>query len=204
MKILNSIFASWNHYSSNIHLLLLRLRGAQCGNGCYVGPGVIVPIATCLSLGDECGIQGWSYIDGYAGSIYLGDKSSIDMNAWISCGQSGFLRIGSCSFIGCKSVVGASGGITIGNNVLVGQRVNFHSENHIFSDINCLIREQGVTNKGIFVEDDVWIGSGAIILDGVHIGTGAVVAAGAVVTKNVSDYNIVAGVPARVIRVRSK
>lgn len=64
-------------------------------------------------------------------------------------------------------------------------------------------REFEATSKGgIFVEDDVWIGFGALILDGVRVGKGAVVAAGAVVSKDVPPYSIVAGVPAKIVKYR--
>ena len=56
--------------------------------------------------------------------------------------------------------------------------------------------------KKIYIENDVWIGAKSIIMDGIHIGNGAVVAAGAVVTKDVPPYAIVAGVPAKIIRYR--
>ena len=61
---------------------------------------------------------------------------------------------------------------------------------------------EAITKGNILVDDDVWIGQGAIILSGVHIGQGAVIAAGAVVTKNVAPYAIVGGNPAKVIRYR--
>lgn len=54
----------------------------------------------------------------------------------------------------------------------------------------------------VVIDDDVWVGSGAIILKGVHVGRGAIIAAGAVVTGNVQPYSIVAGVPARFMRFR--
>jgi acetyltransferase-like isoleucine patch superfamily enzyme len=61
------------------------------------------------------------------------------------------------------------------------------------------IRDQGVTNKGIVIDDDVWVGSNVTFLDGVHVGTGCVIGAGAVVTKDLPPYSVAAGVPARVI-----
>ncbi|WP_433956069.1 acyltransferase [Janibacter indicus] len=64
------------------------------------------------------------------------------------------------------------------------------------------MRRQPHVTAPIHVEDDVWVGAGAIVLKGVTIGTGAVVAAGSVVTKSVDEYAIVAGVPARVIGSR--
>jgi acetyltransferase-like isoleucine patch superfamily enzyme len=70
----------------------------------------------------------------------------------------------------------------------------------IFYDPSRPFVEQGITAEGIAIEDDVWIGSGAIITDGVRVGHGAVVAAGAVVTQDVPPHAVVAGAPARVVR----
>ena len=62
--------------------------------------------------------------------------------------------------------------------------------NHVFDDPGKPFIDQGITAQGITIDDDVWIGSGAIITDGVHIGKGAVVAAGAVVVEDVpSPYD---------------
>jgi acetyltransferase-like isoleucine patch superfamily enzyme len=72
--------------------------------------------------------------------------------------------------------------------------------NHVFDDPARPFVEQGITAEGIAIEDDVWIGAGAIVTDGVRIGQGAVVAAGAVVTEDVPPHTVVAGVPARVVR----
>jgi acetyltransferase-like isoleucine patch superfamily enzyme len=59
------------------------------------------------------------------------------------------------------------------------------------------------TRGGITIEDDVWIGFGAVVLDGVHIGSGAVIGAGSVVTRDVPAQAVVAGSPARVLKYRS-
>jgi acetyltransferase-like isoleucine patch superfamily enzyme len=112
------------------------------------------------------------------------------------------LRIGSNSAIGAYSFLGAQGGITIGKNVIMGPRVSLHAENHIYTSLTTPIRLQGEERQGIVIEDDCWIGAGAIILDGVQIGAGCVVAAGSVVTKNVPAYSVIAGVPAKVLKSR--
>ena len=122
---------------------------------------------------------------------------------FVQGGGKGFFEIGDHSYIGCNAVIGAGGGgIRIGNNVLIGQSVNMHSESHNFSDDSKLIREQGISYEGITIEDDVWIGSKATILDGVVIGKGAVIGAGAVVTASVPAYGVAVGVPAKIVRVR--
>ena len=141
--------------------------------------------------------------------VHLGNNVSIGRFSVIEC--TGILThlgegfwIGDNSNLGDYNFVGAAGGVRIGDNVLIGQSVRFHSENHVFARTDALIREQGVTNEGIVVEDDVWLGSGAVILDGVTIGRGAVVAAGSVVTKDVEPYTVVGGSPAKVLRSRGE
>jgi acetyltransferase-like isoleucine patch superfamily enzyme len=98
--------------------------------------------------------------------------------------------------------INAAGGVTIGNDVNVGVGVIIHSANHRYRDPSQLIRLQGHDFKPVTIGSDVWIGARAIILPGVTVGEGAVVAAGAVVTKDVEPYAVVAGVPAAIITRR--
>ena len=91
--------------------------------------------------------------------------------------------------------------IVIGDNVMFGPGVQVHINNHIFKDREVPISLQGHDEKGpIIIEDGAWIGANVVILSGVTIGKNAVVAAGAVVSKDVADYSIVGGVPAKLIR----
>ena len=92
----------------------------------------------------------------------------------------------------------------IGSKVLVGPNVAFlNSDDHRIDVVGKAIWDSGRSDGGrITVEDDVWIGHGAIILSPVTVGRGAVVAAGSVVTKDVPRYAIVAGVPAKAVRMR--
>ena len=94
-------------------------------------------------------------------------------------------------------------GATIGDRVLIAPGVSILSTSHIYENREVAIIDQGTTpvNPPI-IKDDVWIGRNAIIKDGVTIGKGAIVGAGAVVTKDVQDYAIVGGVPAKIIKFR--
>jgi acetyltransferase-like isoleucine patch superfamily enzyme len=141
--------------------------------------------------------------------IHIGNNVSVGRFSVIEC--TGILThlgegfwIGDNSNLGDYNFVGAAGGVRIGSRVLIGQSVRFHSENHVFTRKDIPIQEQGVTNAGIVVEDDVWLGSGAVVLDGVPIGRGAVVAAGSVVTKDVPPYAVVGGAPAKVLKFRGE
>ncbi len=140
--------------------------------------------------------------------ITIGNNVTICQNAMIR--PSGFyggnlgwgLKIGNYSSIGAASYIGCSGKIIIGNYVMIGPHCTMIAENHIFNEKNELIMKQGVSNKGIEIKDNVWIGANVTILDGVIIEQGCIIAAGAVVTKNTESNGIYAGIPAKRIKDR--
>lgn len=113
------------------------------------------------------------------------------------------LSIGDNSGIGINAVCG--GELYVGNDVMMGPEVVIISRNHEFSNTDIPMRLQGYEEeKPCIIGNDVWIGRRAMIMPGVKIGNGVIVAAGAVVTKDVPDYAVVGGVPARVIKFRGK
>lgn len=76
------------------------------------------------------------------------------------------------------------------------------SQNHEYGCLATPIREQGYFRAKVIIDDDVWIGAGAIILPGVRIARGTVVAAGAVVTSSTSPFDVIGGVPAKLLKTR--
>lgn len=92
--------------------------------------------------------------------------------------------------------------IKIGNYVHTGANVMIIAFNHAFDTRSIPTIKQDYYDADVVIDDDVWIGGGAIILAGVHIGKGAIIAAGAVVNKDVPEYAIVGGIPAKVLRYR--
>ncbi len=92
----------------------------------------------------------------------------------------------------------------IGNQVLIASDVAFvNSDDHVYRTVGRRMWDSGRGDKYmIVVEDDVWIGHGAILLSPARVGRGAIVAAGAVVTRDVPRYGIVGGNPARLIKMR--
>lgn len=122
------------------------------------------------------------------------DIGALDQTTFISIGQNTFIGPGTC--------IAGPGNIRIGANCLIAAQSGIFANNHNFADLDLPIKEQGVTCKGIEIEDDCWLGSGVKVLDGVTIGKGSVIGAGAVVTKDIPSLSIAVGVPARVIKKR--
>jgi len=93
--------------------------------------------------------------------------------------------------------------VKIGEDVLIAPGVSMLSRMHEFSRTDIPMSLQGYREEEtIVIGNDVWLGRNVIVLPGVKVGTGAIVGAGALVNKNVPDYAIVGGVPAKVIRSR--
>ena len=111
------------------------------------------------------------------------------------------LSIGDNSSVGIDCHLQA--GISIGNNVIMGQECLFFTSNHRTSSISTPMIKQGYDGlQSITVGNDLWIGARVIILPGVYVGDGAVIDAGSVVTHDVESYSVVAGNPAKLIRMR--
>jgi acetyltransferase-like isoleucine patch superfamily enzyme len=149
------------------------------------------------------------YLHACPNGIHIGQNSIVMHGAVLhvynfrKMRQSG-ITIGKDSLIGEYSVIRGQGGVTIGDRVYTSPFTQILAVNHIYSDPDRSFVDQGITAKGIVIEDDVWLGSGVIVTDGVRIGAGAVIAAGAVVTKDVAAHTVVGGVPARMIKAITK
>jgi galactoside O-acetyltransferase len=137
-----------------------------------------------------------------SGSIEIGSNVNIfgmvrmvvtDTN---ECANS-FIKIKDNTYINHGCYLSGEGGLYIGEKVLIGPYSMFLSGGHEINDQESIYHSK-LTARPIHISDDCWVGAGAKILGGVKLGRGSVVAAGAVVTRNVPDYAVVAGVPARI------
>lgn len=153
----------------------------------------------------NCASSPFSYagipIDEKMGTIKIGERSSVRPHACLYT-YSGKILIGSYCSVNPFTIIYGHGGVTIGNHVRIAAHSVIVASSHKFDRLDIPISQQGTEQIGIVIEDDVWIGTGARILDGVTIGRGAVIAAGAVVTSDVPEFTIMAGVPAREIKTR--
>lgn len=127
----------------------------------------------------------------------IGDYSTVEDFATVNNGV-GAVHIGNHSRIGIGNVI--IGPVTIGNHVILAQNIVMSGLNHTYTNVQISIEEQPVTTAQITVEDDCWIAANAILTAGVTIGKHSVVAGGAVVTKSVPPFSVVAGNPAKIIK----
>lgn len=111
------------------------------------------------------------------------------------------IKLGTHSGIGMGARL--YGPITIGDYVMMGPECWIYTQNHETGDVSVPMREQGPQpERPVTIGNDVWIGGRVTILPGVKIGNGVIIGAGAVVTKDVPDYAVVGGNPARILKMR--
>jgi acetyltransferase-like isoleucine patch superfamily enzyme len=133
-----------------------------------------------IRIGKNCEIHPFSMILTYGGDIQIGDDCSLNPFA----------------------IIYGHAGVQIGNSVRIAAHTTIVPGNHNPPSDHVPLHLAGVTGKGVRIDDNVWIGAGCRVLDGVHISRNVIVGAGSVVTRSVPANTTVAGVPARVIRVR--
>lgn len=149
-----------------------RGRGAKI----YRSVRMDTPPYRRFSLGQHSVVESFCCINNAMGDVIIGDYTRIGLH---------------------NTIIGP---VTIGNHVNLAQGITVTALNHIFSEADKRIDEQGVSTGQVVIGDDVWIGANAVVLPNVSIGRHCVIAAGAVVTKDVPDGCVVAGVPAKIIK----
>lgn len=178
--------------------------------GIALGRGVRFFYTSNISLGQFVKIGDHATLNATGkGRLVIGKNSGIGAFSRVIISTSfnnlgSHIHLGENVGIGEFAYLGGGGGLEIGDDCIVGQYFSCHPENHNYDDPQILIREQGVTRKGIVIGKNCWIGSKVTVLDGVTIGDNCVIAAGAVVNRNMPANSVIAGVPARVIKSRDK
>jgi acetyltransferase-like isoleucine patch superfamily enzyme len=151
------------------------------GSDCVFETGVLVFHPENISLGRNVYVGHYAILKGYhRNELHIGDET------WI--GQQVFMH--------------AAGGLTIGAHVGIGPGVKILTSEHREVGRETPVLFSPIATAPVSIEDDADIGIGAILLPGVTVGRGAVVGAGAVVTRDVPAYAVVAGSPARILRHR--
>lgn len=134
--------------------------------------------------------------------VYVGDRCVFEINV----NSSAMICIGEDTWISHDCHLASYGTIVIGAHVLVGEFVSLRDTTHSYADPTVSIQHQPDIVGSIVIENDVWIGRGTLIIGrstGTVIGRGAVIGANSVVTRSVPPFAVVAGAPARLIRMRN-
>lgn len=152
------------------------------GKNTVIEKGVILSTRAggSITIGSDCYLSSGAQIITWGGDIVIGNNTSLNP----------------------YTVIYGQGGTRIGNGVRIAAHCLVVPSNHKFDDLNTYIYKQGLSKKGIIIEDNVWLGAGVKVLDGVRISYGSVVGANAVVTKDTEPNSINVGIPSRKIKDR--
>lgn len=185
--------------------VILRLKGVRVGKNFYIEGIPYLKIRGHFGnvrIGDNVKIFGNIDLRNREnGCIIIGDDVEIDNDCRLVAANDAILEFKDKCFIGPYCVFNAGSNITLGSYTISGGFVHVQSSNHgMVRDKKIWLQKHNYSP--VLIGEDVWLGGGCTILQGVTLANGSVVAAKAVVTKDVSEFSIVAGVPARVIGQR--
>jgi acetyltransferase-like isoleucine patch superfamily enzyme len=142
-------------------------------------------------------------------TLEIGRQAKVHLGRWSWLGHGtkiraheGEVHIGAKTVLGQECTVSSFQHVSIGRECVIADRVMFIDFDHGIVEVDRPIRLQGIYKRDVRVGNNCWIGYGACLLRGVNVGDNSVLGTYAVVTKDVPDNAIAAGVPARVIRMR--
>jgi acetyltransferase-like isoleucine patch superfamily enzyme len=127
--------------------------------------------------------------------VWIGDKTKI------RCHE-GRVEIGDKTVMGQECTISAYQHVRIGRQCVIADRAMFIDFDHGVVEVERPIRQQGIYKRDVVVGSNVWVGYGACVLRGVSVGDNSIVGTNSVVTKDVPANAVVAGIPARIIRMR--
>lgn len=185
--------------------LFYRRLFKSAGSDLILGRGLSIRHPRRISLGHRVAVDDNALLDASGvdtEGINLGDEVIISRNCIIQA-KAGSVFIGARSEIGANTIVSTVSSIHIGKHVLIAPNCFIGGGQYVMDKPEVPMMDLGWAPKGpVVLGDDVWLGAGVVVLDGVRVGSGCVVGAGAVVSKNLPDYAIAMGVPAKIVRFR--
>jgi acetyltransferase-like isoleucine patch superfamily enzyme len=174
------------------------------GRNVVFGQGVVLRHPRKIRLGDDVVVDDLVMLDAKGTDnrgISIGRGSFLGRGTILSC-KNGDIALGDFANIGFHSEIFSGSSVRVGHHALFAAYTYVVGGGHEFGQPGTPVIEQPRTSLGIEIGDNVWLGAGAKVLDGVRIGSGCVVGAGAVVTSDLPEETVAAGIPARVLRQR--
>jgi acetyltransferase-like isoleucine patch superfamily enzyme len=203
-----ALFTSWVPGALGLVLRKLcypTLLGA-CGRNVTFGQGVVLRHPHKIRIGHDVVVDDGVLLDAkgeHNKGIALGDSVFLGRGSILSC-KDGDITLADHVNLGFNCEIFSGSTVTVGRHGLFAAYVYLVGGGHEFERAEVPVLEQGRSSRGIALDDNVWLGTGAKVLDGVRIGKNVVVGANAVVNTDLPDGVIAAGVPARVIRDRGE
>lgn len=179
----------------------------SAGTGLILGRGLTIRHPGRIDFGDNVAVDDYVYIDASGSGdigVQLRDGVILSRNCMV-LGKNGYVVFEERADIGCNCIFASVAGITVGAATIIAGNCYIGGGRYYHDRLEPAIMDQGVYSRGeIVIGEKSWIGAGAVILDGVKIGSGAIVGAGSVVTRDVPEYAVVAGAPAKILRIREE
>ena len=182
----------------------------RMGGGCAIGKNLTLRHGSKVELGNRVIVDESCLLEARGpddSGIVIGDDVIMSRNTALSC-KGGHITVGAGVGFGSHCLVHSIGSshVQIGEKVAIGSYCYFVGGGQYHTDrLDLPICEQGQNLQGgIRIGDGSWLGARVTVLDGVTIGKGAIVGAGAVVTKDVPDFGIAVGVPAKTVSIRGE
>lgn len=181
------------------------------GNRCKIGkhfradaiPKLIVDKNCKLSIGNNVEFRRNVEIRVHGtAEVIIEDNVRLDRGVRILAANNARIIISTKTRIGLYTILSGGDSITIKEKCLISGFVYLQTSMHGYKNKELSIQEQGFSHAPITLEQDVWLGTHVVIMPGCTLGKGSVVGSNAVVTKSIKEYEVVAGIPAKVLKAR--
>jgi acetyltransferase-like isoleucine patch superfamily enzyme len=186
--------------------MLLSSLFESCGQGVIFGKGLMIRKPGQIKLGDRVAIDDATLLDGGMESetaITVGAGSIVSKGCVLQA-KTKPLIVGEDCDIGAHVILSSIGGIILGESVLIAGNCYIGGGRYRIDDLEKPIMYQGIYSRGaVEIGNGTWIGASVTILDGVKIGKNCVIGAGSLVTKDIPDYAVALGSPAKVVQQRT-
>ena len=179
----------------------------KIGKGVVFGRNITIRHPAKIFIGSGAIIDDNAVLDAKGENSYIkiGNNVIITKNVILGC-KGGFIEIGDNTTVAMNSIFQSESSLIVGENVIIAAFCHLVAGgNHDFSRLDLpIIQQPSLTKGGIVVEKNCWLASNVVVLDGVTVGRDSIIGAGSVVTKNIPQFSVAYGIPAKVVENRKE